>query len=123
LWGFQYPWLLRLNAWWMVLTAFLLTQGDVEPVAEAPGVLRRLTLVCATLASSMLLYGTADWWVALFEGWHSASSDPWVQQTVPRLWFPLLYGLSTVLAMIVLRRPISRALGSQASTGCSARRG
>ena len=110
-WGFRFLFAYRRNALWMVLAVFLFTQGDILPAYQVRRRLRLAALLVASLACAMLLYGTSDWWFSIFEGWHSSSSDPWVRQTLKRLWFPTLYILGTLLTAGMLVLPFKRALG------------
>jgi hypothetical protein len=95
----------------MVLAVFLFTQGDILPAYQVRRPLRFAALLLASLACAMLLYGTSDWWFSVFEGWHSSSDDPWVRQTLKRIWFPTLYILGTLLTAGMLVLPFKRALG------------
>jgi hypothetical protein len=90
MWGFRFLFAYRRNALWMALAVFLFTQGDVLPAYRLRRPLRSIALVLASIACAMLLYCTSDWWFAVFEGWHSSSNDPWVRQTLQRLWFPTM---------------------------------
>jgi hypothetical protein len=96
---------------WMVLAVFLLTHGDILPAYQVRRPLRSAALLSASVACAMLLYGTSDWWFSVFEGWHSSSDDPWVRQTLKRIWFPTLYVLGTLLTAGMLVLPFKRALG------------
>jgi hypothetical protein len=110
-WGFRFLFAYRRNALWMVLAAFLLTHGDVLPAYRVRRPLRSAALLLASLACGMLLYNISDWWFSVFEGWHSSSNDPWVRQTLKRVWFPTMYVLGTLLTASMLVLPFRRALG------------
>jgi hypothetical protein len=110
-WSFRFLFAYRRNALWMVLAVFLLTHGDILPAYQVRRPLRVAALLFASLACAMLLYDTSDWWFSVFEGWHSSSNDPWVRQTINRLWFPTLYILGTLLTAAMLVLPCKRALG------------
>jgi hypothetical protein len=111
IWGFRLLFAYRRSAWWMVMAAFLLTQDDILPAHQVRRPLRVVALASASLACGMLLYGTSDWWFSVLEGWHSASNDPLLRQTLQRLWFPTLYILGTLLSAGMLVVPFRRALG------------
>jgi hypothetical protein len=110
-WGFRFLFAYRRNALWMVLAVFLFTHGDILPAYQVRRPLRFAGLLLGSLACAMLLYGTSDWWFSVFEGWHSSSNDPWVRQTLKRIWFPTLYILGTLLTAGMLVLPFKRALG------------
>jgi hypothetical protein len=110
-WGFRFLFSYRRSALWMVLAAFLLTNRDVLPAYRVRRPLRAAALLLASLACATLLYCTSDWWFAVFEGWHSSNNDPWVRQTLKRVWFPALYILGTLLTAVILVLPFKRALG------------
>jgi hypothetical protein len=110
-WGFRFLFAYRRNALWMVLAVFLLTNSDILPAYRVRRPLRFPALFLASLACAMLLYGTSDWWFSVFEGWHSSSNDPWVRQTLKRVWFPTLYILGMLLTAGTLVLPFKRALG------------
>jgi hypothetical protein len=110
-WGFRFLFSYRRSALWMVLAAFLLTNRDVLPAYRVRRPLRAAALLLASLACATLLYCTSDWWFAVFEGWHSSNNDPWVRQTLKRVWFPALYILGTLLTAGILVLPFKRALG------------
>jgi hypothetical protein len=95
----------------MVLACFLLTHADVLPAYRVRRSLRLVALLLASLACGMLLYGTSDWWFSVLEGWHSSSNDPWVRQTLHRVWFPAMYVVGTLLSAGMLVFPFRRALG------------
>jgi len=111
IWGFRFLFAYRRNALWMVLVVFLLTQGDILPAYRVRHPLRAAALALASIACGMLLYCTSDWWFAVFEGWHSTSNDPWVRQTLKRLWFPAMYIVGALLTACMLVLPFKRALG------------